>query len=272
MIRRFSFLVLCAACSNAAWPPNQQPMAEETDSSPPVAPRSPPPASADAGTDAREAAADASTNAPPLAPPPRQADLFVWLDAAQLVTTSGSTVTAWSDVKAHATVMVNKATLGSLAGHAAVAGHVSTIAPAAYGEQPITIYAVMRSLAPAAQQLMIDPTGSGCFSLSKLFDDSTAQLCSQTAIIPFYANIEIPSLSSQPRIWGLRRKGSVHDARVDGKATSIDNVGGPFDMGNQISFLPDQDGVIAEALVYTADLSDLDLAAVETYLKTKYGL
>jgi hypothetical protein len=86
--------------------------------------------------------------------------------------------------------------------------------------------------------------------------------------------VAVPA-SAAFHVLGMRRKGmpATLEARVDGAITSISdplpfvaNPPGDFDVGDELS------GWIAEIVVYTGALTDLNVLAIEGYLKAKYAL
>ncbi len=97
-------------------------------------------------------------------------------------------------------------------------------------------------------------------------------------------NVTVTSASTtnndgKPHRWAIRRNGTALEVWVDGAKDTSNNAAADVTLANAIVFIGSRgfqggylQGDIAEELAVKGTLSDNDMTAIDTYLKTKYGL
>ena len=259
-------------------------------------------ASRDAGGDAAaEAGSDAAVDAPPeaaidagmLSPGSLGSGLVLWLDdAIGSIVSGGYGVSTWKDQSGHGFDVSSYMPLaqGPIAEPNVLNGHtilffqgqmadLYTMAPLTgvdfAGDYLVEIVADVAGSTNGSVWSAIDgvgevrmaPTASGV----AVSDVSNPGLLDGGPI----PQVSLPASASTFHILGMRRKGmpATLEARVDGSSHStsdafpfVANPAGEFDVGDELS------GRIAEIVVYTGTLTDLNVLAIEGYLKAKYAL
>jgi hypothetical protein len=236
--------------------------------------------------------------------------LVLWLDASQAVTTSQSKVSAWTDQSASNNSATQPTTAqqptlvtGVINGHPVVrfdgASTALQIADAASlqwgtGDYVVEIVGSWKNGATSlgmlyAKAAYTTPPYPGALVWANMqgTSDSTALGAANESTSGYYVTGATMNLNDgTPRLYAARRYGGTNlEVRVNGvsdqsvvlpAATDVSATGNPAYIGghpqNTTSVIQPLDGDIAEVVAVHGSLTTAQLSALETYLKTKYGL
>jgi hypothetical protein len=243
-------------------------------------------AAAEAGGDAAlDAPAEAAIDAGILSPGSLGSGLVLWLDdAAGSIVANAGTLAVWKDQSGHGFDVSLVATGEVDVVSNALNGH--TILDYRGGMVDTTTMAPLTGVDFGGDYLVEivgDVAGSAGSTVWSVYDGVGGVTMSTTASGVGVADVSsgsTPQLTASAaagafHILGIRRKGmpATLEVRVDGASTSVAdaspfvaNPPGAFGVGNEL------EGKLVEIVVYTGTLSDVNVVAIENYLKAKYAL